>query len=83
MADAFSGMNGYGFYTYNYDNNGCGDKYSSGWWFSSCYSACLTCEKAFVGIEGHWNNGTFLNFPDAKMFIKPKIKPKPSNCHDI
>ncbi len=76
--DKFSSQNGAKFSTYDQDNDSdpgsCSNQYNGGWWFKSCYHACLTCQN---NRAGHWcpigctNSGHFLYFKNIKMLIRP------------
>ena len=67
------------FSTYDQDNENsgsCSIYFNGGWWFKSCYQACLTCQSDNAGQWCPINSGCPTNpqysyYSKIKMLIKP------------
>ena len=65
--------NGMMFSTYDIDNDkkpkSCAPARGGGWWYNSCYRACLTCNRANTEWDGMPGRPDVIN---ARMMIKPQ-----------
>ena len=79
LVDSFTSHNGMKFSTYDQDNENsgsCSIYFNGGWWFKSCYQACLTCQSDNAGQWCPINSGCPTNpqysyYSKIKMLIKP------------
>ena len=80
LYDNSFGHNGLYFKTFDQDhdvrnNSNCAVVTKGGWWFSNCYSMCLTCEHLF-GQYRLFSGATNANYTSAdnlKMSILPSV----------
>ncbi|XP_063903705.1 angiopoietin-related protein 1-like [Zophobas morio] len=65
------------------ENIRCADYHKAGWWYSSCYSSCLTCRyrpmnevktSKYFDLGVHWVtfHGVEQSLKEARMMIRPR-----------